>query len=33
MISFDFKGVHNGVFKDRLLQRLKARGIPEALVR
>ena len=33
LISFDVKGVYNGVFKDRLLQRLKARRIPEVLVR
>jgi ribonuclease HI len=33
LISFDVKGAYNGVFKDRLLQRLKARGIPESLVR
>lgn len=32
LISFDVKGMYNGVFKDRLLQRLRARGIPEALV-
>lgn len=28
LISFDLKGAYNGVFKDRLLQRLEARGIP-----
>ncbi|EAQ91505.1 hypothetical protein CHGG_03440 [Chaetomium globosum CBS 148.51] len=33
LISFDVKGAYNGVFKDRLLQRLKARGIPESLVK
>ncbi|EAQ87075.1 hypothetical protein CHGG_08328 [Chaetomium globosum CBS 148.51] len=33
LISFDVKGAYNGVFKDRLLQRLKARGIPEPLVK
>jgi len=33
LISFDVKGVYNGVFKDRLLQRLRARGIPESLVK
>jgi Reverse transcriptase (RNA-dependent DNA polymerase)/Endonuclease-reverse transcriptase len=33
LISFDVKGAYNGVFKDRLLQRLGARGIPQQLVR
>lgn len=33
LISFDVKGAYNGVFKDRLLQRLGARGIPETLVK
>ena len=33
LISFDVKGAYNGVFKDRLLQRLRARGIPDAVVR
>ncbi|EAQ82922.1 hypothetical protein CHGG_10740 [Chaetomium globosum CBS 148.51] len=33
LVSFDVKGAYNGVFKDRLLQRLKARGIPESLVK
>jgi hypothetical protein len=33
LISFDVKGAYNGVFKDRLLQRLEARGIPEGLVK
>ena len=33
LISFDIKGAYNGVFKDRLLQRLTARGIPPELVR
>jgi hypothetical protein len=33
LVSFDVKGAYNGVFKDRLLQRLKARGIPKKLVR
>jgi hypothetical protein len=27
-VSFDVKGAYNGVYKDRLLQRLTARGIP-----
>ncbi|EAQ84332.1 hypothetical protein CHGG_08346 [Chaetomium globosum CBS 148.51] len=31
LISFDVKGAYNGVFKDRLLQRLRARGIPDAV--
>jgi exonuclease III len=33
LISFDVKGAYNGVCKQRLLQRLKARGIPEELLR
>jgi hypothetical protein len=33
LISFDVKGVYNGVYKDRLLQRLAVRGIPPGLVR
>jgi ribonuclease HI len=33
LISFDVKGAYNGVYKERLLQRLSARGIPLALVR
>jgi hypothetical protein len=33
LISFDVKGAYNGVCKTRLLQRLKARGIPEKLLR
>lgn len=33
MVSFDVKGAYNGVYKDRLLQRLAAKGIPPALVR
>jgi hypothetical protein len=33
LISFDVKGAYNGVFKERLLERLKARGIPGELVR
>jgi hypothetical protein len=33
LISFDVKGAYNGVYKDRLLQRLTARGIPPELVR
>jgi hypothetical protein len=33
LISFDVKGAYNGVFKERLLQRLEARGIPQWLVR
>jgi hypothetical protein len=31
LVSFDVKGAYNGVFKDRLLQRLEARGIPKRL--
>ncbi|RKK06375.1 hypothetical protein BFJ68_g17121 [Fusarium oxysporum] len=33
LISFDVKGAYNGVFKERLLQRLEARGMPQWLVR
>ncbi|RBQ84877.1 hypothetical protein VDGD_04845 [Verticillium dahliae] len=33
LVSFDVKGAYNGVYKDRLLQRLAARGIPPQLVR
>jgi hypothetical protein len=33
LVSFDVKDAYNGVYKDRLLQRLVARGIPPALVR
>ncbi|KAJ5111910.1 hypothetical protein NUU61_001540 [Penicillium alfredii] len=33
LISFDVKGAYNGVCKERPLQRMKARGIPETLLR
>lgn len=33
LVSFDVKGAYNGVCKERLLQRMKARGIPEKLLR
>ena len=33
LVSFDVKGAYNGVYKDRLLQRLHARGIPIDLVK
>ncbi|KJZ68284.1 hypothetical protein HIM_12324 [Hirsutella minnesotensis 3608] len=33
LISFDVKGAYNGVCKDRLLERMKARGMPAELVR
>jgi ribonuclease HI len=33
LISFDVKGAYNGVCKERLLQRMKARGIPVDLLR
>lgn len=33
LISFDVKGAYNGVYRERLLQRLTARGIPTILVR
>ena len=32
LVSFDVKGAYNGVYKERLLQRLRARGIPPGLV-
>jgi exonuclease III len=32
LISFDVKGAYNGVYKDRLLQRLRARGIPLSVI-
>jgi hypothetical protein len=32
LISFNIKSVYNKVYKDRLLQRLAARGIPPALI-
>ena len=31
LVSFDVKGAYNGVYKERLLQRMLARGIPEQL--
>jgi hypothetical protein len=33
LISFNVKGAYNGVCKEQLLQRMKARGIPEDLLR
>jgi exonuclease III len=33
LISFDVKGAYNGVCKERLLQRMEARDIPEGLLR
>ena len=33
LVSFDVKGAYNGVYKERPLQRLTARGIPPVLVR
>ncbi|KAJ0131146.1 Ubiquitin conjugation factor E4 [Fusarium oxysporum f. sp. albedinis] len=33
LVSFDMKGAYNGVCKERLLQRMKARGIPDDLLR
>ena len=33
LVSFDVKGAYNGVCKERLIQRMKARGIPENLLR
>ena len=32
LVSFDVKGAYNGVHKDRLLQRLQAREIPQLYV-
>jgi hypothetical protein len=32
LVSFNVKGAYNGVYKDRLLQRLTARGIPLQVV-
>ncbi|EEA25303.1 reverse transcriptase, putative [Talaromyces marneffei ATCC 18224] len=32
LVSFDVQGAYNGVFKERLLQRLKARGIPDKII-
>ncbi|KAF4338140.1 reverse transcriptase [Fusarium beomiforme] len=33
LVGFDLKGAYNGVCKERLLQQMKARGIPEGLLR
>jgi ribonuclease HI len=33
LVSFDVKGAYNGVCKERLLQRMEARGIPKVLCR
>jgi ribonuclease HI len=33
LISFDVKGAYNGVCKERLIERMRARGIPEELCR
>jgi hypothetical protein len=33
LVNFDVKGAYNGIYKDRLLQRLAARGIPPDLVK
>ncbi|KDN71873.1 hypothetical protein CSUB01_09606 [Colletotrichum sublineola] len=33
LVSFDVKGAYNGVCKERLIQRMKARGIPDDLLR
>lgn len=32
LVSLDVQGAYNRVFKERLLQRLKARGIPDKIV-
>lgn len=33
LVSFDVKGAYNGVHKERLLQRMRARGMPDRLIR
>ncbi|KAI1856664.1 uncharacterized protein JN550_013728 [Neoarthrinium moseri] len=33
LVSFDLKGAYNGVHRERLAQRLQARGVPDTLVR
>jgi hypothetical protein len=33
LVNFDVKGVCNGVYRDRMLQRLAARSIPANLVK
>lgn len=33
LVSFDVEGAYNKAYKDRLLQRFAARGVPPALVR
>ncbi len=33
LISFDVQGAYNGVCTERLLERLRARGLPDGLVR
>ena len=33
LVSFDVKGAYNGVCKERLLQRIEARGIPKVICR
>ncbi|KDN69935.1 putative zinc knuckle [Colletotrichum sublineola] len=33
LVSFDVKGAYNGVCKERLIQRMRARGMPEDLLR
>ncbi|KZL88177.1 reverse transcriptase, partial [Colletotrichum incanum] len=33
LVSFDVKGAYNGVCKERLIERMRARGIPEDLLR
>lgn len=33
LISFDVKGAYNGVCEERLIQRMRARGLPEKLLR
>jgi hypothetical protein len=32
LVSFDVQGAYNGVYKERLLQRLQARGVPPILL-
>lgn len=33
LVSFDVAGAYNGVFKERLLQRLRARGMPDIIIK
>lgn len=33
LVSFDVEGPYNGVCKERLLQRMRARGVSDKMVR